>query len=100
MLPLGNLYERYDAPVHLGCQEEEPKMGQGGKWREVEIEGQLPDNQRSEEAYVDVFEGNRSMVPLEHQRVLRRFGNRARGASRPVDGDIFLDHLTVEQHAL
>src|ERR1700754_3329017 len=59
----------------------------------------LPQNQRSERTDVDVAEGDRTMVALNHQRVLRGFGYLERRPRRAVDVDVLLDELSVEEHA-
>ena len=59
----------------------------------------LAHDQRPERAHVNVAKRDRAVIPLQHQRLLRRLRDGERGACRAGDIDVALDELPVQQHA-
>jgi hypothetical protein len=48
---------------------------------------------------MDVAERDRAVVALDHERVLRGFGDWQVRARRTVDVHVLLDEMSVEEHA-
>ena len=67
--------------------------------RQTTFSRSLAHDQRPERPHVNVAKRDRAVIPLQHQRLLRRLRNGERGACRARDIDVALYGLPVQEHA-